>query len=42
MARENVRATDERSAGAGSFERFAKVTLEFFIGEFSCLIATPD
>jgi hypothetical protein len=26
----------------GSAEGFAKVTLEFFIGEFSCLITAPD
>jgi hypothetical protein len=26
----------------GSVEGFAKVTLEFFIGEFSCLITAPD
>jgi hypothetical protein len=42
MAPAKIRATGERSTGAGSLERFMKVTLEFFIGEFSCLISTPD
>jgi hypothetical protein len=43
MGPDNIRASCEsRSAGAGSLERFVKVVLEFFIGEFSCLITTPD
>jgi hypothetical protein len=30
------------SARSGSIEGLAKVMLEFFIGEFSCLITAPD
>jgi hypothetical protein len=30
------------SACPGSVEGLAKVMLEFFIGEFSCLITAPD
>ena len=36
-----ARASGE-SVGAGALERLAKVMLEFFIGEFSCLITAPD
>jgi hypothetical protein len=42
MALSNARATGVASERAGSVEGFAKVMLEFFIGEFSCLITTPD
>jgi|ERR1700691_1834714 hypothetical protein len=43
MGPEDIRASSEgRSAGAGSAEGFVEVMLEFFIGEFSCLITAPD
>jgi hypothetical protein len=42
MALRKTRASVEPSEGAGASKGFAKVMLEFFIGEFSCLISTPD
>jgi hypothetical protein len=42
MIATKARASGERSARAGSFERFGKVLLKCSIGEFSCLITTPD
>jgi hypothetical protein len=42
IALTKVRARGETSTSAGSLERFVKVVLEFFIGEFSCLITAPD
>jgi hypothetical protein len=38
----SVRAAGVKSESAGSIEGFAKVVLEFFIGEVSCLISAPD
>jgi hypothetical protein len=36
------RASGVTSECSGSVEGFTQVMLEFFIGEFSCLITTPD
>jgi hypothetical protein len=36
------RASGVSSEGSGSVEGFTQVMLEFFIGEFSCLITAPD
>jgi hypothetical protein len=42
MIARNARASGEPSERAGACEGFSKVMLEFVIGEFSCLISTPD
>jgi hypothetical protein len=42
MAPTNTRATGDDLARAGSLEGFVEVVLEFFIGEFSCLVSAPD
>jgi hypothetical protein len=42
MTLTNARTVAVASEGAGSVEGFTKVTLECFIGEFSCLITAPD
>jgi hypothetical protein len=35
-------ATGDDLTRAGSLEGFVEVVLEFFIGEFSCLVSAPD
>jgi hypothetical protein len=42
MAASSVRAPTLTSERARALEGLAKVLLEFVIGEFSCLISTPD
>jgi hypothetical protein len=42
MAPISTRAAGESSTRRGSVKGFVQVMLEFFIGEFSCLITTPD
>jgi hypothetical protein len=37
-----TRATGDDLARTGSGEGFVEVVLEFFIGEFSCLVSAPD
>jgi hypothetical protein len=38
----NALATGDALAGTGSPKGFVEVVLEFFIGEFSCLVSAPD
>jgi hypothetical protein len=42
MVLTSVRATVVISEGAGSVEGFAKVVMEFFISEISCLVTALD
>ncbi len=42
MIESSERAPAPTSERARSLEGFAKVLLEFVIGEFSCLISAPD
>jgi hypothetical protein len=42
MSPTNARAIGDDLARTGSGEGFIEVVLEFFIGEFSCLVSAPD